>query len=1101
MIVTSVGCPALRQLKLCCHAVKHFRPTCQWRETEGLKAYIFVDDESRIIETHFHFIDSIIVFLTMIIENVEALKSWLAKLLEPICDADPSALANYVVALVKKDKPEKDLKALCADQLEVFLQKETTGFVDKLFESLTTKNYLGNPAAKEVPKEEVKPPAVKAETVEAETLEEERENRRRRSPLRNRPDFNDARGRDDRRRDERKRRDFDRHGKSGGESNRERERHERRRGSPRGRSYSRSLSRSRSGSRGKSRDREHRGGRDFKSKFELERKDTDCYNSSNKSGSQQQQQQQQQHPPPLLPLPTPPHQFSSTSSAGVSGAGGVPIVTPAHLPDSTTDSWSGYYGTQRLDGAGKTFGSKSVSLKQRCRDYDEKGFCVRGDLCPFDHGNDPLIVDDVNLPNMIPFPPPPVMPPTGLPRPPITEPPPPLRMPAMPPFGQPPPPGVFPMSGPPLIATSGIDTPNHQTAITSSPPIGPPGVGRPPPTLPPPPSPSSSVSLRPQYVQSEYNYDPEGYNPESPGLTAAGRNPYRQFIPRVQTQRSNLIGLTSNEGQGSRAANIVIQTEPATAASTPGNNVCRFNAEQDNRKRTIGPSTAEGPIVKKPWMEKPNFNNQHKNTFPKRCYYVNTKLEVRKIPRDLNNIAKLNEHFSKFGTIVNIQVVFGGDPEAALIQYTKNEEARRAISSTEAVLNNRFIRVYWHREPGTNVTGLQEQSSGSQPAGSAASPALLQQQQQHGNMHKGIKQHSPAAYVLNNIVPKHCVPALPGLAAGTRLDGLNPNADALTVVPALTNPQKSPYTSTGLKSSSKSFGRTGKALEAQEVLKKKQEAIKLQQDMRKKKQEMLKTQMECQKALINRLDKNRGMKPEERANIMKTLKELTEKIAQLQNEMNPASQAQKELLDAELDFHKKMSSGEDTTDLKRKLGQLQVEATRLGLIRSPAGRGRGRGKMALEPGLVHVGRGRGRSREMMARCGSVNRMVVDHRPRALAILGVTQEEKEELMPHFVNFGEIEDFRDQDANSVVMTFKTRSEAENAANQGAKFKGRVLQISWYKPKTPSVATEPEEEEAKDDDTTKEASSYLPGEEEEEEEEDDDEDDEYESRSWRR
>lgn len=110
------------------------------------------------------------------------------------------------------------------------------------------------------------------------------------------------------------------------------------------------------------------------------------------------------------------------------------------------------------------------------------------------------------------------------------------------------------------------------------------------------------------------------------------------------------------------------------------------------------------------------------------------------------------------------------------------------------------------------------------------------------------------------------------------------------------------------------------------------------------------------------------MKPEERAKVMKTLKELTEKISQLQNEMTPTSQgpasrttpcqaktktdvgpahllllmlwpikrshsllllvllqAQKELLDAELDFHKKMSSGEDTTDLKRKLGQLQVE--------------------------------------------------------------------------------------------------------------------------------------------------------------------------------
>lgn len=54
------------------------------------------------------------------------------------------------------------------------------------------------------------------------------------------------------------------------------------------------------------------------------------------------------------------------------------------------------------------------------------------------------------------------------------------------------------------------------------------------------------------------------------------------------------------------AANIVIQTEPATVASTPGScvNVSRFNTEQDNRKRTIAPNTAEGPAVKKPWMDK-----------------------------------------------------------------------------------------------------------------------------------------------------------------------------------------------------------------------------------------------------------------------------------------------------------------------------------------------------------------------------------------------------------------------------------------------------------------------------------------------------------------
>ena len=33
-------------------------------------------------------------------------------------------------------------------------------------------------------------------------------------------------------------------------------------------------------------------------------------------------------------------------------------------------------------------------------------------------------------------------------------------------------------------------------------------------------------------------------------------------------------------------------------------------------------------------------------------------LEVRKIPKGCNNIAKLNEHFSKFGNLVNLQVSF-----------------------------------------------------------------------------------------------------------------------------------------------------------------------------------------------------------------------------------------------------------------------------------------------------------------------------------------------------------------------------------------------------------------------------------------------------------
>lgn len=54
---------------------------------------------------------------------------------------------------------------------------------------------------------------------------------------------------------------------------------------------------------------------------------------------------------------------------------------------------------------------------------------------------------------------------------------------------------------------------------------------------------------------------------------------------------------------------------------------------------------------------RPNFNKPNHQGFHKRVpFSPNTKLLVRQIPSELNNISKLNEHFSKFGTIVNLQV-------------------------------------------------------------------------------------------------------------------------------------------------------------------------------------------------------------------------------------------------------------------------------------------------------------------------------------------------------------------------------------------------------------------------------------------------------------
>ncbi|KAH9642663.1 hypothetical protein HF086_011020 [Spodoptera exigua] len=78
----------------------------------------------------------------MIIENPDAFKSWLTSILEPLCDADPAALAKYVYALVKKDKPLDELREVMVDQLDVFLQQETKPFVEMLFKALESNDYL-----------------------------------------------------------------------------------------------------------------------------------------------------------------------------------------------------------------------------------------------------------------------------------------------------------------------------------------------------------------------------------------------------------------------------------------------------------------------------------------------------------------------------------------------------------------------------------------------------------------------------------------------------------------------------------------------------------------------------------------------------------------------------------------------------------------------------------------------------------------------------------------------------------------------------------------------------------------------------------------------
>lgn len=65
-------------------------------------------------------------------------------------------------------------------------------------------------------------------------------------------------------------------------------------------------------------------------------------------------------------------------------------------------------------------------------------------------------------------------------------------------------------------------------------------------------------------------------------------------------------------------------------------------------------------------------------------------------------------------------MAYQNDPEGALIQFASPDEAKQAVQSTEAVLNNRFIKVHWFRDNGSDGAGQsrpqQQQQQQPQPA-------------------------------------------------------------------------------------------------------------------------------------------------------------------------------------------------------------------------------------------------------------------------------------------------------------------------------------------------------------------------------------------------
>jgi len=109
---------------------------------------------------------------------------------------------------------------------------------------------------------------------------------------------------------------------------------------------------------------------------------------------------------------------------------------------------------------------------------------------------------------------------------------------------------------------------------------------------------------------------------------------------------------------------------------------------QKMKNHLSSPNEEEGEIISSPGRDR-----EHR-MLPKRPNDgQSSSLTVVGIPHVLNTMGKLSDHFSKFGDVVNIEVL--QSQKKAVIKYNSHMEALKAIKSPEAVMGNRFIKVFW----------------------------------------------------------------------------------------------------------------------------------------------------------------------------------------------------------------------------------------------------------------------------------------------------------------------------------------------------------------------------------------------------------------------
>ncbi|KAG2301496.1 hypothetical protein Bca4012_059755 [Brassica carinata] len=316
--------------------------------------------------------------------------------------------------------------------------------------------------------------------------------------------------------------------------------------------------------------------------------------------------------------------------------------------------------------------------RQRCRDFEERGFCLRGDMCPMEHGINRIVVDDVqslsqfNLPVSVP----------GAPHMAASSKPVPAQ------FG-----------GGNFMNTKGAHGKTNESGMAVD------GMGY--------------GDAYPSAGGTDF-YDPDQplWN-NSAGETSGAQsalNPHgmdENVAPVDDNNQDgpvNAYGIRDSSNTSQSVWGRVRGSNNQANVKEKGDAVLNSSAGLENQSKEVSVNLARhskqnivGESVAKIVDSSKVSNDALNNTRTPMQKAMRT-LFVNGVPHESNRRDLILAHFQKFGKVIDIHIPVNSN--RAFVQFSKREEAESALRAPDAVMGNRFIKLWWANRDNIPDNGL-----------------------------------------------------------------------------------------------------------------------------------------------------------------------------------------------------------------------------------------------------------------------------------------------------------------------------------------------------------------------------------------------------------